>query len=318
MYISFVIPCYHSELTVEGVIAEIHSKMSERSDISYEIVAVNDCSPDSVFGVLKKLAETDSKLKVVDLAKNSGRPAALLAGYSVAGGDVIINLDDDGQCPLDRLWDLMEPLDQGYDISMAKYPVKKESTFKRFGSALNSLMSQYLIGKPKGLSVSNFSAIKRFVVDEMVKYDNPYPYMSGLMLRTTSRICNVSMEERERTAGVGHYTFMKSLKLWVNGFTAFSVRPLRVSTFVGFTCAAVGAMVGLFTIINKLIHPAIQAGYSSLMAVLLFVGGMIMIMLGMIGEYIGRIYICINKSPQYVIRETVNIQGDNVAEDKKG
>lgn len=307
MKFSFVIPCYHSELTIKDVIDEIRCKMMERSDCDYEIIAVNDCSPDSVLLILKELAENNGKLKVIDLAKNSGKHAAVMAGYSVAKGDVIINLDDDGQCPMDKLWDLIEPLNNGYDISMAKYPEKKQSTFKNFGSKINAIMSQFLIGKPKSLYISNFSAMKRFVVDEIIRYDKPYPYIEGLMLRTTSKIYNVEMEERERAAGVGHYTFIKSLKLWLNGFTAFSVKPLRISTILGAICALIGFVFGTVTIINKLIHPEMQAGYSSTMAVLLFIGGMIMMMLGMIGEYIGRIYICINNSPQYVIRETVNI-----------
>lgn len=116
------------------------------------------------------------------------------------------------------------------------------------------------------------------------------------------------MEERERAAGVGHYTFVKSLKLWLNGFTAFSVKPLRISTVLGALCAIIGFAYGIWTIIRKLLNPDIQTGYSSTMAVLLFIGGMIMMMLGMIGEYIGRIYICINNSPQYVIREAINIK----------
>lgn len=307
MKFSFVIPCYHSELTIKDVIDEIRCKMMECSDWDYEIIAVNDCSPDNVLLRLKDLAENNGKLKVIDLAKNSGKHAAVMAGYSVAKGDIIVNLDDDGQCPMDKLWDLIEPLNNGYDISMAKYPVKKQSAFKNFGSKINSLMAQFLIGKPRNLYLSNFSAMKRFVVDEIKKYDKPYPYMDGLMLRTSSQIANVDMEERERAAGVGHYTFIKSLKLWLNGFTAFSVKPLRISTVLGAICALIGFVFGTVTIINKLIHPEMQAGYSSTMAVLLFIGGMIMMMLGMIGEYIGRIYICINNSPQYVIRETVNI-----------
>lgn len=305
--ISFVIPCYHSELTIKGVVEEIQGRMSEKTDFDFEIITINDCSPDNVLLRLKELAENNGKLKVIDLAKNSGKHAAVMAGYSVAKGDVIINLDDDGQCPMDKLWDLIEPLNNGYDISMAKYPEKKQSAFKNFGSKINAIMSQFLIGKPKSLYISNFSAMKRFVVDEIIRYDKPYPYIEGLMLRTTSKICNVEMEERERAAGVGHYTFIKSLKLWFNGFTAFSVKPLRISTVLGAICALIGFVFGIATIINKLIHPEMQAGYSSTMAVLLFIGGMIMMMLGMIGEYIGRIYICINNSPQYVIRETVNI-----------
>lgn len=308
MNISFVIPCYHSELTIKDVIDEIRCKMMERSDWDYEIIAVNDCSPDNVLLRLKELAENNGKLKVIDLAKNSGKHAAVMAGYSVAKGDVIINLDDDGQCPMDRLWDLIQPLNNGYDISVAKYPVKKQSAFKNFGSKINAIMSHFLIEKPKSLYLSNFSAMRRFVIDEIIRYDKPYPYLEGLMLRTTSKICNVEMEERERTVGIGHFTFKKSLKLWLNGFTAFSVKPLRISTILGVICALIGFVFGIVTIIHKLLNPEILIGYSSTMAVFLFIGGMIMMMLGMIGEYIGRIYICINNSPQYVIREMVNIE----------
>ena len=306
--ISFVIPCYGSEDTVADVISEINNKMKERQELEYEIITVNDCSPDNVISVLKNCAEKDSHLKVIDLAKNVGKHAADMAGMSVVTGDTLIFLDDDGQCPVDRLWDLIEPLNNGFDISIAKYPVKKQSAFKNFGSKVNSIMSRYLIGKPKSLYLSNFAAMKRFVADEMIKYNKPYPYFDGLMLRTTSRICNVDMEERERSAGVGHYTFIKSLKLWFNGFTAFSVKPLRVSTILGAMCAMIGFIFGIITIIRKILHPEILMGYSSLMAVLMFIGGVIMMMLGMIGEYVGRIYICINNSPQYVIRDTINIK----------
>ncbi len=307
---SFVIPCYHSELTIKSVVEEIQSIMSQSADYDYEIVAVNDCSPDNVLSVLTRLAKKNYKLKVVDLSKNVGKHAAIMAGYSVAKGDIIVNLDDDGQCPIDKLWELIEPLNNGYDISIAKYPVKKQSLLKNFGSKINSAMARHLIGRPKTLYISNFSAAKRFVVDEIIKYDNPYPYMEGLMLRTTSKLCNVVMEERERIAGIGHYTFSKSLRLWLNGFTAFSVKPLRIATIIGALCACIGFIFGIITIIRKVIDPSILMGYSSLMAVLLFVGGMIMLMLGMIGEYIGRTYICINNSPQYVIRDTVNIKKD--------
>lgn len=311
MRLSFVIPCYHSELTIGSVVEEICSKMSEKPDIDYEIIAVNDSSPDDVLTVLKELAEKDKRVMVVDLAKNVGKHGAEMAGFSFASGDFIVALDDDGQCPMDKLWELIEPLYNGYDISIAKYPIKKQSAFKNFGSKMNALMAQFLIEKPRSLYLSNFSAMKRFVVDEMKKYDKPYPYLDGLMLRTSSKICNVDMEERERAAGVGHYTFKRSLKLWLNGFTAFSVKPLRISAILGLICAFIGFVYGTVTVINKLAHPEIQAGYSSTMAVLLFIGGMIMMMLGMVGEYIGRIYICINNSPQYVIRETINMDREN-------
>ena len=315
MKLSFVIPCYYSEMTIENVISEIREMMKIRPDCDFEIIAVNDCSPDNVLAVLKKIAENDSKVKVFYLAKNVGKHAAVMAGFSVVSGDIIVNLDDDGQCPMDKLWELIEPLENGYDVSVSRYPRNKQSAFKNFGSKVNAVMAQYLIGKPKNLYLGNFSAAKRFVIDEMSKYDKPFPYLSGLLLRTTSKICNVDMIERERAAGVGHYTFIKSLKLWLNGFTAFSVKPLRISTVLGAICALIGFVFGIITVVNKLLHPEMQAGYSSTMAVILFIGGMIMMMLGMIGEYIGRIYICINNSPQYVIRNTINISPDQKEDD---
>ncbi len=306
--LSFVIPCYRSELTVEKVIDEIIETVAHCADkYDYEIICVNDCSPDNVISVLKKSASGNKKIKVIDLAKNSGKHAALMAGYAEVSGSFVVNLDDDGQCPIDKLWDLLAPLYEGYDAVYAKYPHKKQSAFKNFGSKINSMMANYIINKPKDLYISNFSVYKRFVVDEMILYRNPYPYNTGLVLRATSKVTNVKMAERERSAGVGHYTFKKSLSLWINGFTSFSVKPLRIATFCGALTALIGFVSGVVTIINKILNPDMLAGYSSLMAVLLFVSGMIMLMLGMIGEYIGRIYICINNSPQYVVRDKINL-----------
>lgn len=304
--LSFVIPCYRSEDTIKSVIDEIICEMSKHPEFDYEIIAVNDRSPDNVLDKLREIAKENRRVKVIDLAKNMGKHAAMMAGYSAVTGDIIVNLDDDGQCPLDHLWDLLAPLDKGSDISIAKYPKKMESTFKRFGSRVNALMANLVIGKPKDLAISNFSAMKRFVCEEILRYQNPYPYIDGLFLRTTEKIINVDMEERERVSGSTGYTFRKSFSLWMNGFTAFSVIPLRIATAVGAICAFLGFACGIWTVIRKLCHPEILAGYSSIMALLLFIGGMIMLMLGLIGEYIGRIYICINNSPQYVIRKTFN------------
>lgn len=306
--ISFVIPCYRSEATIENVICEIICEMKTHDKYDYEIIAVNDRSPDNVYDKLREIAKANQRVKVVDLAKNMGKHAAMMAGYSKVTGDIIVNLDDDGQCPLDRLWDLLAPLNEGYDIAIAKYPQKKETWFKRFGSHLNSVMAKTIIGKPSELSISNFSAMKRFICKEMMRYRNAYPYIDGLFLRTTSNIINVEMEERERLSGTTGYTFLKSLKLWVNGFTAFSVKPLRIATLLGFIVALLGFAYGIYIIVRRILNPEILMGYSSLMAVLLAIGGVIMLLLGMIGEYVGRIYISINNSPQYVIRSTINCE----------
>ena len=317
MKLSFVIPCYGSENTIEFVINEIIDVVSQKKDIfDYEVVCVNDSSPDGVLEVLKKLALSNDRIKVIDLAKNFGKHSAVMAGLASASGDYIVNLDDDGQCPMDKLWDLIEPLKQeNVDMAMAEYPQKKQSAFKNFGSYVNSLMSIILINKPKDLQFSNFFVIKSFVAKEILSYSNPYPYLEGLILRTTNRIESVPMEERERCSGQGNFTLKKSLSLLINGFTAFSVKPLRIATFLGLFFALIGFVFGFVIIIRKLINTSIPMGYSSTLAIMLFIGGMIMLMLGLIGEYIGRIYISINDSPQYVIRKKYNFDKGEKNED---
>lgn len=317
--LSFIIPCYGSEKTVGIVIEEIDKVVSQNSRYDYEVVAVNDHSPDNVWQVLKNIAQNNPKVKLINLAKNMNRPGALMAGMSKTTGDYIILMDDDGQCPMESLWKLIEPLENGHDVSIARYPTYKQSKFKSFGTIINRKMTEIVMEKPKDLSFTNFSALKRYIVEEITKYKNPYPYLTGLLLRTTSDIVNVEMEERERITGSTNFTFKKMLNLWINGFTAFSIKPLRISTIVGIITAALGFIYGIYIIIHKLVvHTTVLQGYSSLMAVMLFIGGIIMMMLGMIGEYIGRIYISINNSPQYVIKETMNIKnkGENDEKDK--
>ncbi len=240
-----------------------------------------------------------------------------MAGLSKVTGDYVIMMDDDGQCPMDHLWELMEPLEEGHDVSIAKYTEYKQSLFKSFGTIVNRKMTEIIMEKPKDINFTNFIAMQRYISDEIIKYKNPYPYFTGLLLRTTSDFVNVKMKERSRIAGSTNFTFKKMLNLWLNGFTAFSIKPLRVATFLGFFLAAIGFIYGLYIIIYKLVtHVTVAQGYSSIMAVILFIGGMIMIMLGLIGEYIGRIYISINNSPQYVIKETVNIDKQGEKDEK--
>lgn len=318
--ISFVLPCYGSENTISFVVDEIRQVVGQRTEYDYEIIAVNDCSPDKVWDVLQGIAEDDPKVRLIGLAKNMNRPGAVMAGLGRAAGDYIVVMDDDGQCPMDCFWDLLAPLERDYDVSMADYPSRKQSLFKDFGTLVNKKMTEYILDRPKDLQFTNFMVMRRYVAKEICKYTNPYPYMTGLILRTTRRITCVPMEERSRYSGSSNFTFIKMLNLWMNGLTAFSIKPLRLATFAGVMFAMLGFIYGLFTVIMKLINPAISAGYSSLMAVLLLIGGILMLMLGMIGEYIGRIYISLNNSPQYVIRDEVNFQyqADNKGKEVAG
>ncbi len=304
--VSFVIPCYCSTLTIGKVVAEIEDKMKTMPQYSHEIILVNDCSPDDTFETIKNLASDNPIITGLSLAKNFGQHAALMAGFKYVSGDIVVCLDDDGQTPADEVDRLLVKIEEGYDVAYARYPKKKQSAFRVFGSKVNDKMANSMLGKPKELAVTSYFAAARFVIDEMMSYTNPYPYVIGLVLRTTKNIVNVDIEQREREIGHSGYNFGKLIALWFNGFTAFSVKPLRIATASGAVCAIVGFLYGIYTIIKKFVlGSGVEVGFSALMSFLVFIGGIIMLMLGIIGEYIGRIYISMNNSPQFVVRECV-------------
>lgn len=305
--ISFVIPCYRSEHTLPHVVAEIENKMKTLAQYEYEIVLVNDCSPDNTFEVIRKLCGEHENMKGISFSKNFGQHAALMAGLRHSDGDYVVCLDDDGQTPADEADKLLDKLEEGYDAVYAKYDHKKHSAFRNLGSSINEHMTRMMLGKPKELYISSYFAVKRFVVEDMIRYENSYPYVIGLVLRATKNIANVSVKHREREEGTSGYTFQKLIGLWFNGFTAFSVKPLRIATAIGCVSALLGFLYGLYTIIKRFANPNVPMGFSALMSAVVIFGGLMMVMLGLIGEYIGRIYISLNNSPQYVIREKINL-----------
>jgi len=309
--LSFVIPCYRSENTVMTVVDEIENTVSHRPEYDYEIILVNDGSPDSVWNVISERAKADDKVIGINLSKNFGQHSALMAGYNNVSGDIVVSLDDDGQTPACDVFKLIDELDKGYDIVYAQYPETHQSWFRRLGSDFTKKVTDYLFDikgeKRKG---SSYFVAKRYLIDEMVKYKNAYPYLAGLVLRSTRNISVVNIEHRSRIEGQSGYSINKLLALWLNGFTAFSIKPLKLGTYCGFFLAALGFVFALVTIIRKLfITPMMEAGWSSIISIMLVVGGVVLIMLGLMGEYIGRIYICINKSPQYVIKDFVKRGG---------
>lgn len=308
MKISFVIPCYRSEHTLETVVNEIRDKMLLMHKETYEIILVNDCSPDNTFAVIRKLCARDKRIIGLDHAKNFGQHAALMAGFHFVSGDVIVCMDDDGQTPADEVDRLLDRIEEGYDVVYAEYEDKRHSVFRNIGSSVNRKMTEVMLGKPRELYISSYFAAKRFVVDEMIKYQNAYPYVLGLVLRTTKNICNVKVTHRDRLEGISGYSLKRLTALWVNGFTSFSVMPLRIASYGGVFVAVMGFLYAVYTIISKVSNPDRVIGWSSTISIILILGGFTLLVLGMIGEYVGRIYISLNNSPQYVIRTVINYE----------
>ena len=235
-----------------------------------------------------------------------------MAGYNYVTGDIIVSMDDDGQTSPKCIPLLIDGISEDIDVVYAKYDNNKSKSFRSFGTKLNFKMAELLIDKPKELYVSSFFVAKRYIIGEVLNYNGPYPYILGLVLRSTNKIKNVVIKRNDRLYGRSGYSLRKLIKLWMNGFTSFSIKPLRIADLIGVITASIGFIYGIYILIAKFIFKSITAvGYSSLMATILFMGGIIMVLIGMIGEYIGRIYICINSSPQYIIKEKNNIYGVN-------
>ncbi len=307
--ISFIIPCYGSEKTIAEVVAEIKETIRTREGYDYEIVLVADASPDNVYEVIHKLALEDKKIKGINLAKNFGQHSALMTGFNIATGDIMVILDDDGQTPADQVFDLVDKMNEGFDVVYANYPQLKKTFFRNFGTVVNNLMAELLISKPKDIMMTSYFCMNRVIVDEVIKYTNAYPYVGGLVLRSTNNIGKVMVNHRDRFNGTSGYTFKSLLGLWLNGFTAFSVKPLRLASLLGGLVSMFGIFYGIYTIGARLLNPDMPIGYASLISVTVFIGGMNMIMLGLVGEYIGRMYISMNNSPQYVIKKVISSDG---------
>ncbi len=303
MLLSFVIPCYRSQNTIGKVVAELTETLQNRGDeFDHEIILVNDGSPDDTALAIKELTKAYPSIVFVDLSRNFGQHSAVMAGFHQVRGDIVICLDDDGQTPASECFRLIDKVIEGYDIVFAKYPTRKQSTFRNLGSRFNTLCNQFFFNQPKNLTPNSYYACLRFVVDSALTYPNPFPFVTGLLFQSAGRYCNVDITHNQRLDGDSGYTLSKLIKLWLNGVTAFSIKPLRLANYMGWIIAMVGFCSALITIIRKLLMPSMEAGWASTISVMLLLGGVIIALIGIVGEYIGRIYLSINRQPQYVVR----------------
>ena len=302
--ISIVIPCYNSSQMIADVVERIKNTIVQRDEYDYEIILVNDGSPDDTWQVIKGLAEADAKVKAINFAQNFGQHSAMMAGYRKSSGDLILGMDDDGENAPEEMFKLIDKLDEGYDCVCAEYE-SHTSLLRSLGTKMNSWMAYHMIGQPKGLTMTSYYVVKRFVINQVIKYDNSYPYVAGLFMQASKNWGTVKLERNKRISGTSGYSLRKLLSLWINGFTAFSVKPLRLAVIIGFFFSILGIVAAAYYIIRRLIGIDVVLGYTSMMSAISFFGGMIMILLGIVGEYVGRIYISINNSPQYVVKEEV-------------
>jgi len=303
MSVSFIIPVYNSEKTIEEIILSIISLYCEKYRV--EIILVNDNSKDASEEICRKVAEKEERVILINLSKNFGQHNALLTGMRYASGDIVICLDDDMQNPPEDIEFLINKLKTGYDVIYGNYIEHRESLARRVGSAVNSIMATALIGKPRNIEITSFFAMKKFIIKEVIKYKGPYPYLPGLIFRATSKIGSVTVTHRVRKSGKTNYNMEKLISLWMNGFTNYSVKPLRFASLTGVITSLCGFIYFTVIIIKKLLNPMVPLGWTSVMAVILFLGGIQLLTIGLIGEYIGRMFLSVNEKPQSVIKEII-------------
>lgn len=315
---SIIIPCYNSDRTIRKVVEMTMEEMERLGRKQYEFVLVDDYSPNNpkTISELRALAEEYDCVRVVELAFNSGQHNAVMAGLNYAEGDILIAMDDDGQTHPSQLKYLFEEFDKGYDIVYGYYEQKKQSPFRNFGSYVNYMTVRWLIGKPKDMKTSSYWVIRRFVRDSVIRYESPYTHLQGLFLRTTKNISSVPIRHFKREVGQSNYTFKKLVRLWSN-IMGFSVVPLRLATKLGYFFSVLGLIGVIAVFVNKMLRPAVPLGWSSMAVVMCFFSGVILLFMGLIGEYIGRMFLEMQRTPQFVVRKVYGRKGNRVKNDEE-
>ncbi len=303
--VSIVIPVYNSEKTIKTVVRRIRDTLFSKVD--YEVVLVNDGSKDSSYKKCIELSKKYSFIKFINLSKNFGQHNAILAGLHFVKGNYIVFMDDDLQTPPEEIPKLINKIEEGYDVVYANYHYKYHSNLQNIGSWINNIMAYILLKKPRNLKITSYLIIKKYLIDEILNYIGPYPYLGGLILRSTDNIGVVNIIHNKREYGKSNYRFMSLLRLWVNGFTNFSVKPLRISFLFGTLCSTAGLIYSIILIIRKIIDPQVVLGWTSMIVAILLFSGLQLILIGLVGEYVGRIFLAQNKKPQYLIKEKYNV-----------
>jgi glycosyltransferase involved in cell wall biosynthesis len=302
--LTFVVPLYFSAETIGSVVREIEALSIEGG---HEIVLVNDGSTDGTTAVCRDLIRTSRiPITLIEHARNYGEHNAVLTGWRHARGAYIVNVDDDGQNPpaeAVRLW--QHAKSQALDVVFGHYDEKQHAVWRNFGSWFTNRVTDWALDKPKGFYLSSFRCVSAFAANQVTNYAGPYPYIDGLLLQVTQRIGSISVRHDPRRAGRSTYTLRRLVRLWMSAWINFSVLPLRVATVLGLWVAAIGVL-SLFVVAWLWWNDRGPSyGWGWLMGVMLIFSGTQLVLLGVIGEYIGRMFITMNQRPQSVVREII-------------
>ncbi|WP_284757516.1 glycosyltransferase family 2 protein [Agrobacterium sp. fls2-241-TYG-188a] len=306
--LSVVIPAYGSELTIAELVQQLEVVLSDDPFVhgNYEIIIVCDHSPDRTWAVIKELAAARPKVFGILLRMNAGQHNALMAGFARAAGEVVVTMDDDLQHAPRDIPKLLEKIVEGHDIVYARFRNRNHAAWKVVGSKFNNRIAAYLMDKPADMYLSPFRAIKSAICRDILTYSGPYVYVDGLILSFTRNIGSVDVDHFERYAGSSRYGLKKSISLWLKMATSFSLVPLRLTSLMGIMVSGLGFLFAFLLIVQKLTIDVMPVGWASLIVAVLVIGGVQLLALGVLGEYLGRVLLTLNSRPQYVIGETTD------------
>jgi polyisoprenyl-phosphate glycosyltransferase len=302
MDLSIVIPVYNSQDCLAELVKRITTVLGPAGR-SFEIILVNDGSTDKSWEVIRTCAAAQHVVRGVSLRRNFGQDGALMAGLNQMQGRYAVIMDDDLQHDPRYILFLLAEIEKGFDVVYAKYSQKRQAWWKNAGSSFNDKAATFLLKKPAHVYLSPYKIIAAPVVKEICKYQGAYPYVDGLLFRVTSHFSQILIEHQKRFSGKSHFTLIKSILVWSNLVTNFSVLPLRFATIVGLCTAAGGIFMAFIMVIQRLINPDWPEGQASIIVSVLTLGGIQLFAIGVLGEYIGRTYLNINRQPQFVIAE---------------
>jgi glycosyltransferase involved in cell wall biosynthesis len=304
--LSIVIPVYQSQKILTELVRQIvvSTNLLNISD-QFELILVCDASPDGSWEVITKLAKQNSVIKGILLQKNYGAHNATMAGLHYVKGEIIVIMDDDLQHPPSEIENLIKKINEGADVCYTNYNERQHPGWKILGSHFNNWIVTLLMRKPAKLYLSSFKAIRYKVVQELIKFDGPNVYLDGLILNITRSIKTITIEHQPRYEGKGNYNLKRSISLWLTMVTSFSMFPLRIATFLGICLVAISLLVLGIAAIEKIFNPLSVLGFTLVIATVLFVGGVQAVCVGVVGEYLGRVYSKLNGKPQFVIREII-------------
>lgn len=302
--LSIVIPVYKSEECLLELNNQVEKAMTAFP--SYELILVNDRSPDKSWEKIVEVCQKNKNAVGIALRKNSGQDNALMAGLKLAKGEYIVIMDDDLQHSPNDIFKLYNECAKGYDICYALFPRKKQKLWKNMGSWLNGKLSEKLLSKPKDIYLSPFKIFKKEVAKEMIEYTGPYPYIDALLLTITHNISQIAIEHHTRFKGSGNFSLFRSISVFLKHATGYSVYPLRLAIYSGFVSSLIAFIFGAYFLIDYIINGTKVEGWISTILLILLFGGTILISLGIIGEYVGRIFLTINKKPQYTIEKVTS------------